>query len=448
MERIVRKYLRKQRLLEPGQRVLVALSGGADSTALLLCLRALGYDVAAAHLNHGLRGAEGDRDEQFVHSLCARLGVPLYAGSADVIGYAREAGVGTEEAARVLRYRFLEACADKASADRIATAHTADDNLETVLFHLARGSGTRGMAGIPPVRGRIIRPLLPVTRAEVEAYLREKGQDYVTDSSNLSSAYTRNRVRHEVVPALREIFPYAARSAERMSAQARADADCLDELAAGYRKAHVRVNGAEALLFRSGLCGLHGALRSRVLRQTLDALGLSLSEVGERHIDALDRLLFRDGETDLPGGWTACAESGTVRIARRTPDWGPVPAGFGAQQLPNGTILCVKACSEGRVINNPFNSFRVSRDKIDLASLSVCRARAADRLELSGHRGARTVRRLCDDCRVPRALRRDLAALRDKNGLIAVERIGLDRSREGDGSEKIEISFGGQNDEK
>ena len=192
MEHIVRNYLREHGL---SGRILVALSGGADSTALLLSLQACGCELAAAHLNHCLRGSESDRDEDFVRALCARLGVPLTVERADVRAHAAAQGCGIEEAARSLRYAFLERAADAVGADWIATAHTADDNLETVLFHLTRGTGTRGMAGIPPRRGRIIRPLLGATRTEIEAYLAGKGEPYVTDSSNLTDAHTRNRIR-------------------------------------------------------------------------------------------------------------------------------------------------------------------------------------------------------------------------------------------------------------
>lgn len=154
-------------LLPPGGGVLCAVSGGADSVYLLcrLCeLReSLGLRVWAAHYNHCLRGAESDRDEAFVRDLCAGLGVEAYSGRGDVAAFARENGLGTEDAARRLRYAFLEQTADALGADAIATAHTADDNAETMLLNLARGAGLRGLCGIPPRRGRVIRPILGVT---------------------------------------------------------------------------------------------------------------------------------------------------------------------------------------------------------------------------------------------------------------------------------------------
>ena len=169
----VKQTIQTHAMLEDGEPVLVALSGGADSVALLRALQALSYPVRAFHLNHCLRGAESDRDEAFCRALCAGLGVPLTVERIDVAA-ARAAGEGIEAAARRIRYAQLTAAAQGA---KIATAHTADDNLETMLFHLVRGTGPKGLAGIPPVRGQVIRPLLGVTRAAVEAYLHALGQD-------------------------------------------------------------------------------------------------------------------------------------------------------------------------------------------------------------------------------------------------------------------------------
>lgn len=440
MERFVRNYLRENRV---NGRILVALSGGADSVALLLALRAQGCTLAAAHLNHCLRASESERDEAFVRELCAKLDVPLTVERADVSVYAAQERCGTEEAARRLRYDFLERTADAVDAAYIATAHTADDNLETVLFHLIRGTGARGLAGIPPRRGRIIRPLLQATREDVEAYLAEKRQDYVTDSSNLTDLYTRNRIRHQVVPALREIAPQAAKTVLRMSAQVREDADCLDQLAWEQSVVYAPIDNGEAIIDRHALRDRHDALVRRVLRQTLERLGLPMSEVGKVHLEALLHLIRQPGETDLPDGWTACTEGQKLVIFRRLPDWGTVPVEVGTSALPNGRTLTLRHAGKNSGIHNPFNTFLADRDRIDMASLSVRRAAAADRLDIPEGRGARTVRRLCDDRRVPRRMRRDLAVLLDKNGLIAVEGIGLDRSRQGDGIEKIEIIFGG-----
>ena len=173
--------------------ILCAVSGGADSMYLLARLMELGYTVAAAHYNHGLRGGEADRDETFVRGFCAARGVVFVSEKGGAAAFAAEQGMSVETAARTLRYDFLERTADALGAAVIATAHTADDNAETLLLHLARGTGLKGLGGIPPVRGRVVRPMLHVTRAEIEEYLRAHGIDYVTDSTNASDEYARCR---------------------------------------------------------------------------------------------------------------------------------------------------------------------------------------------------------------------------------------------------------------
>lgn len=218
-----------------GARVLCAVSGGVDSIYLLHRMTELaaqrGFTVGCAHFNHGLRGAESDRDEAFVRAQCAHLGVPFYAGRGDV---ASVRGMGTEGAARQLRYAFLTDCAAAHGYDWIATAHTADDNAETLLLNLARGCGLRGLTGIPPQRGKLLRPMLDTTRAEAEAYLAEHGIAHVDDSTNASDAYARNRIRHHAVPALESVNAAFVQHAADTAALLREDERFLGGLAAEF----------------------------------------------------------------------------------------------------------------------------------------------------------------------------------------------------------------------
>ena len=204
----VMEYMEVHRMAEPGDGILAAVSGGADSVCLLRILSELsgeyGFRLAAFHLNHGLRGAEAERDEQYVKELCGKLEIPLVTARADVARYARENGLSEEEAGRRLRYRYLEQTAEKLSCDRIATAHHRADNVETVLMNLFRGSGLKGLGGIRPVRGRVIRPLLCLERDEIEAYLLDCGVFWCEDSTNRELEYARNRVRNVLVPWVKE----------------------------------------------------------------------------------------------------------------------------------------------------------------------------------------------------------------------------------------------------
>ena len=192
------------------KKYLVAISGGADSVCLLLKMIEEGRSVEAVHCNFHLRGDESDRDEAFVVSLCQRLGVPLHRVHFDTKEYAALHKVSIELAARELRYRYFEQLRQDIGAEAIMVAHHRDDNVETVLMNMVRGTGIRGMAGIRPVNGHILRPLLDMSRADIEAYLARKGETYVTDSTNLEDDVTRNKFRHHVIPLLQSLNPKAS----------------------------------------------------------------------------------------------------------------------------------------------------------------------------------------------------------------------------------------------
>ncbi len=205
--RIVGDSLRTRCRVEGDARLLAALSGGADSVALLLALQTLGYDVAAAHCNFRLRGEESDRDEQFVRDLCARRKVPLYVTRFDTRAHAAAQGISIEMAARELRYDYFEQLRRTNDLDYIAVAHHRDDNAETLLLNLLRGSGLHGLTGIKPRNGHVVRPLLDVSRADVEAFLKDSKETYVIDSSNLVDDVLRNKLRLHILPQLRALNP-------------------------------------------------------------------------------------------------------------------------------------------------------------------------------------------------------------------------------------------------
>ena len=183
--------------------MLAAFSGGADSTVLVHALHRLGYEVIAGHVQHGLRGEEAEAEAAHAAAFAAALGLPYHERRVDAAGYAAAHKLSLEAAAREVRYAALEEMAQEVGVERIATGHTADDQAETVLLKLLRGAGPTGMSGMPPVRGKIIRPLLALTRAEVEAYAQAEGLGFRTDSSNQDPRFTRNRIRHEILPRWR-----------------------------------------------------------------------------------------------------------------------------------------------------------------------------------------------------------------------------------------------------
>lgn len=208
MEQKALAYIRKHHLLQTGDAVLAGVSGGADSVCLLYFLHKfqnlLGIRLFAVHVNHLLRGAEANEDEAFVERLCKLIKVPFASVSVSMQLKAREEGLSLEEAGRALRYEIFEQKANEWNCNKIAVAHQKDDQAETVLFQILRGSGLKGMAGMQPMRGKIIRPLLCVERAEIEQYLKERNISYRTDSTNLSNAYSRNKIRNQLLPLLKE----------------------------------------------------------------------------------------------------------------------------------------------------------------------------------------------------------------------------------------------------
>ena len=211
----VERYIEKHKLLNSNDLYIIALSGGADSVALSLLLKNAHFNVHAAHCNFRLRGEESDRDEAFCVELCQRLGVELHRAHFDTREYAELHKVSIEMAARELRYKWFEQLRQDIGAAGICVAHHRDDSVETVLLNLVRGTGLRGLTGIQPRNGNILRPLLCVSRAEIEAFLAEKGQKYVTDSTNLEADVQRNIVRLEVLPLLRKLNPAVAENIQR-----------------------------------------------------------------------------------------------------------------------------------------------------------------------------------------------------------------------------------------
>lgn len=445
MLKTVEDFIREQDLIPAGSTVLCAVSGGADSIAMLHALYRLrgklGFSLAAAHYNHRLRGAESDRDmrfvEQFVQLCCGahRQGdgtvlpaVPLYSGAGDVAAQARLRGTGIEETARDMRYAFLQQAAQEAGANWIATAHTANDNVETILFHLARGTGLRGLGGILPRRENIIRPMLTVTRQQVEDYLFRHCLPHMEDSSNSSDEYTRNRIRHQVLPVLEDIAPgFAVRLADT-AALLRSDEAALTAQAqtlADRAEPHETGLAIDAAVLASA----PDPIASRCLRLLLGRLWGGDQNCSAAHLNALLRLCRSggpSGELHLPHGATArrCYEKLLL-----VPRLGPIPLTAGPLPLP-GALDCGAwhiVCQAEDYQGQPQGPWELWLDRQAVPGLEIRPRRTGDRLTPPGRLG-KTVKKWMIEAKIPRFQRDALPVFCRGGQVAAVAGLGPDRA--------------------
>ena len=406
------------RLPPKGARVLCAVSGGADSMCLLALLCETGdYTTAAAHFEHGIRGEESLRDRAFVEAWCRARGIACFVGQGDAPARAAEKGLGLEEAARELRYAFLERTAEREGYDWIATAHNADDNAETMLLNLTRGSGAAGLCGIPPRRGRIIRPLLELTREEIEKYLRESGTPHVEDSSNADDTASRNRIRHRVTPVLRELNPRFAAAAGRTAALLRRDEDCLGALAEEFIRREFDGESLDA----AALAALHGAVSSRVLRKLLP------EGAGEEHIETV-LALCRGTEracADLPGLRVRC-ERGRLYFSEE--DGAAIDCTAlrvpGSVFLPAaGLEIRCRTAEAGEEIHNSFKTYALKYESI-CGNLTISSPRAGERYRPAFRGCTKTLKSLFAERRATRREKLLTPVFRDEAGIVLVPPFG------------------------
>lgn len=436
-------------MLPSGVTVLCAVSGGADSMCLLHLLECLsvrvGFSLHCAHFNHCLRPIEAERDEEFVRTWCCERQIPFTSGQGDVKAESIRTGRGIEETAREMRYAFLERTAQEVGAARIATAHTADDNAETVLLHLVRGSGLQGLCGIQPRRGMIVRPLLNVTRAQVEEYCREHHISYVEDTTNTDETYTRNFVRRQVIPLLRQVNPRAVEHVAAASEKLRADHRYLNELA---QEAADRANMTpQGLTIKTKiLAELPDVVASRAVRLLLEGAGGAANCI-QAHVDAVMRLCRSDdpsARADLPGVTVRRVYDEMILSKPEPPDKPPgVTAVDEDGKTAYGETGWVVTC---RGVKCPEEKSRLPGAVYLLRSgikgQMVLRQRCAgDVLKLPARPG-KSLKKWFIEEKVP-LLQRDLIpVLADDAGVLAVALLGGDVSRlAAPGDEAFEIIF-------
>ena len=433
------RYCKEQGLFLPGETVICGVSGGADSVAMLHCLHTLEQDldirVEAAHFNHLLRGEESQGDQDFVISFCKERKIPLHLGQENVAAYGKDRKLGIEEAARQCRYAFFSTLKGK-----IATAHTADDNAETVLMHLLRGSGLRGLCGIAPLSDGLCRPLLCVDREEVLEYLQSQGLSYREDSSNKDLSFTRNRLRHTLLPLLREEQPRLSQQILKQRALLRAEDELLDEMASAY----VRRN-PDGTFSVPPLLTASDPLQKRALRLIVgEFLPQDLSLV---HICALQKLLIDpcpSGSVDLPTGLQARRSYDSLSFSREevgsfAPCTLQIP-GITELQEAGLRISCEVQKKLTEKTNTPFH-FAVKYDIVWQNRIRLRPRQVGDRLRLpNGH--SKSLKKLMIEKKLPQRQRASLPVFLLEEEIMAVAGLGCDenfRPHEGEGALVIKI---------
>lgn len=411
-------------MFSPGQKILVGVSGGADSMCLLHllweCAEDLQITLEVAHLNHCIRGVEADRDEKFVETFCNKIGVVFHSKRVDIPKIAEDTGESIELCARRIRYEFFNSL----NADIVATAHTGSDRIETMLMNLSRGAALNGLCSIPAVRGNIVRPLIDFTRNEIERYCSLNSVDFITDSTNLTDDYTRNKFRHNVITELIKINPAFETNALRCIRSLNVDCDYLDSLSLEYYNRCITENNVLDVTF---LLELHNSVKKRVLINFIAQN--SNSEYEMRHIDFILQHLGEKFSLSLPGNDIIISDAKYVRFKKES-----------VKSIDTVSITC----KENRIIDfqtkrlilkfdrsipeNTDNVFVVDADK--LGSEMVIRSRqSGDYFHLFKRRCSKSLNKLFNEMKIPAEERDSIVVISDEKGLIYVEKIGIDSFR-------------------
>ncbi len=422
-----------------GSSILCAVSGGVDSMVLLHCLwkhrEEWGIRICAAHFDHQLRGLESARDRTFVRDWCQERDIPLKIGFGEVRQKAEEDHLGTEEAAREMRYAFLEQARNELECDWIITAHNADDQLETQILNLCRGSGLHGLCGIPPRRGAILRPMLEITRSEILDYAREHEVVFVEDHTNEEDDFARNRIRHHVMPVLKGINSSAVENAGTCARLLRRDDDYLESQAGELL---ARITDTDGALQLNRLEGVHEALSGRVLRQWIGA-PLDYSSVRRilEHTGTTERRIL-----EVPGSQLTLEQGKLYRTTCEAMEYPEIILEEGKTEIPQRRCtITVEPLTMPAEIHSSFSTFYLKYDNIN-GKVRCSSRQDGDRLRLKARQCTKKLKALFEEAGMTRFQRDQTIVIRDEKQLLAVEGFGVSEWAEahpGDRTLKITI---------
>ena len=416
------KVIDPDTLISKGDTVLIALSGGADSVFLTHYLLSIkeeyGLTLKAAHVEHGIRGEESLADCEFVEKLCAENGIECHTLRINAVSEAKAAGLGVEEYSRNRRYEFFETI----ECDKIATAHNLSDNIETLLFRLARGTSIKGLCGIPAKRGKIIRPLLGVTGEEIREYLEKNGISYRVDSTNGDNAYSRNRIRNGIVPLLKELNTDLESSLARFIESVNEDSDYIEAQA---RNAFESVSDGTALNIKK-LSAYHISVIKRVLIIYFSEYNVKLDEY---HLKEVLKLLCFPSRTQISGNTFAVSNKDKLRLVKLDENCKNTEFFFTTEIYTKKVFL-----NKCELSPKGFDFF-CDCDKI-IGSVSVRGREQGDHISPAGRNCTKTLKKLFNELRIPAENRNNIPVISDDNGVIGVygycvdERVKADKNTE------------------
>lgn len=414
--------IKKYDMISDGSVVVAAVSGGSDSMAMLHildCIKGdLGFKLKAVHVNHGIRGKEADADESFVIDYCKKNGIPLKVCKADVIGEAKTLGMGLEEAGRKIRYNFFESYGKDVL---IATAHNLSDRAETFLFNFARGSVLRGLGSIPPVRDNYIRPLINCTKAEIEDFCKENSIDYVTDKSNSDVRYSRNRIRHKIVPELYEINSSFEQSAARCI-----DSLCEDEAYLGECADKLVAESVSGKCFDAKILSLAPApIKKRAVIRIIESFFGFTPEY--KAVEEICFILSNGGSRQINGGVTVRVRGGMLEFPSECDcSIEPFALECGDFQAGNATVT-VNICEINSLqnISNNNSIYFIDSDKI-IGEAYFRSRQAGDRIFIKKRGCTKSLKKIFNEMKIPPEKRDSLVILSDESGVILVEGVGVD----------------------
>ncbi len=412
----VKRTIEKFSLLEGVKSLAVGVSGGADSMCLLEILSKLKeeYDIIlkAVHLNHGIRGEEALRDQRAVEDFCKKLGIECLSFTLDIPALSKEMGVGEEECGRIKRYE----CYNLAVCDAVATAHTLSDSIETMVFNLIRGTGTKGLCGIPPRRDNIIRPLIECTRKEIEVYCEENSIHYITDSTNLSDDYTRNFIRHNIIPN----FSYVNENFESAISSAVETLRLENDFMENSKETLLKLSDSESGYKVDSLASAHPAVRRRAIAEIL---GFNMpKDVEKRHIDLVDSAIIKgEGKIEITKDLYIVISDGIMFFQGNEPgcdEW-QTEEKSGIFLTPYGKYTLVSASAQYKGMN------AIDADKLK-GKVIMSSRQQGDRFFNKKRGQTKTLKKLFNESKIPAKERGSIAILRDDENVVWIDGFGTD----------------------